>query len=99
MPPMPSLVSPTSSQTLSLSPAWLADRAADLARVAGLKLKVWDEVALTKDGMGGIVGVGQASDTAPRLIRLDYTPAKARRSTPQVALVGKGITFDTGGLS
>ena len=45
------------------------------------------------------VAVGRASASPPRLIRLDYTPRKAGRRTPTVALVGKGITFDTGGLS
>ncbi len=49
--------------------------------------------------MGGILAVGQASATPPRLIRLDYAPASAGRRTPTVVLVGKGITFDSGGLS
>jgi len=49
--------------------------------------------------MGGILSVGRASATPPRLIRLDYAPASANRRTPTVVLVGKGITFDSGGLS
>jgi leucyl aminopeptidase len=81
------------------SPAWLAEQAEELAAEHGLKVRVWDEKQLAAEGFGGILGVGQASANPPRLIRLDYTPKKARRSTPTVALVGKGITFDSGGLT
>jgi len=81
------------------TPAWLADQAEQLAAEHGLKFRVWDEKQLAAEGFGGILGVGQASASPPRLIRLDYTPRKARRSTPTVALVGKGITFDSGGLT
>jgi leucyl aminopeptidase len=81
------------------NPPWLADRAVELAQEAGLEVTVWDEQRLAADGFGGILGVGQASATPPRLIRLDYTPRRAGRRTPTVALVGKGITFDSGGLS
>jgi leucyl aminopeptidase len=81
------------------SPAWLAEQARVLADEAGLGFTVWDERKLAAEGFGGLIGVGRASATPPRLIRLDYTPVKANRKTPVVALVGKGITFDTGGLS
>jgi leucyl aminopeptidase len=82
------------------SPAWLADQAVALAGEAGLQVTVWDEKRLADEGFGGILGVGQASATPPRLIRLDYTPArKSRKAAATVVLVGKGITFDTGGLS
>ena len=81
------------------SPQWLAEQAEVLADEHGLDCRIWDEKALAKHGFGGTLGVGQASATPPRLIRLDYAPAKARRKTPRVVLVGKGITFDTGGLS
>jgi leucyl aminopeptidase len=81
------------------SPEWLADQASALARDAGLKVTIWDESKLEKDGFGGILGVGRASANPPRLIRLDYTPAGASAKTPRVVLVGKGITFDSGGLS
>ncbi|HWM74992.1 MAG TPA: leucyl aminopeptidase [Nocardioides sp.] len=81
------------------TPAWLAEQAQALAAKHGLKCRVWDEKQLEAEGFGGIIGVGQGSAHPPRLVRLDYTPKKARRSTPTVALVGKGITFDTGGLS
>jgi len=71
---------------------------AAIEAVAGLpvEVEVLDEDALREGGFGGILGVGQGSDRPPRLVRLDYTPADAAR---RVALVGKGITFDTGGLS
>ncbi|MGA9748338.1 MAG: leucyl aminopeptidase [Nocardioides sp.] len=92
------------SRTLALvpsnekSPAWLADRAAGVAERSGLKVRVWDEKQLAAEGFGGIVGVGQGSSRPPRLVRLDYVPRKGKKA-PHLALVGKGITFDTGGLS
>jgi leucyl aminopeptidase len=57
---------------------------------------VLDEKALAKAGYGGILGVGSGSTRPPRLVRLSYAPAKPRAT---VALVGKGITFDSGGIS
>jgi leucyl aminopeptidase len=80
------------------SPQWLAEQAEALADDAGLACEVWDEAKLARQGFGGILGVGQGSATPPRLIRLDYTPPRGRRA-PRVVLVGKGITFDSGGLS
>jgi leucyl aminopeptidase len=81
------------------NPAWLADQARQIAAGSGLEFTEWDETELAARGMGGILAVGRASATPPRLIRLDYAPASAARRTPTVVLVGKGITFDTGGLS
>ncbi|RHW28053.1 leucyl aminopeptidase [Nocardioides immobilis] len=85
------------------NPAWLAAQAEQIAEAAGLEVRIWDEADLAREGFGGIIGVGQASATPPRLIRLDYTPAgvsaRAAKKLPHVVLVGKGITFDTGGLS
>jgi leucyl aminopeptidase len=81
------------------NPPWLADQAVAVAAAHGLESTVWDEQRLADEGFGGLLAVGQASPTPPRLIRLDYTPRKASRRTPTVVLVGKGITFDTGGLS
>ncbi len=81
------------------NPPWLAAQAESMARESGLEVTVWDEQRLADEGFGGLLAVGRASATPPRLIRLDYTPRKAGRRTPTVALVGKGITFDTGGLS
>jgi leucyl aminopeptidase len=79
-------------------PAWLAAQAEEIAAASGLEVRVWDEQALAADGFGGILAVGAASASPPRLIRLDYTPPGARKDTPTVVLVGKGITFDSGGL-
>lgn len=79
------------------SPTQLAQSAAD--SVEGLddvSVEILDEHALAEQGFGGILGVAQGSDRPPRLVRLDYAPADATR---HIALVGKGITFDTGGLS
>jgi leucyl aminopeptidase len=80
------------------NPAWLADQARTMARRTGLEVQVWDERRLRSGGFGGILAVGQGSATPPRLVRLDHEPAGATTSTPRVVLVGKGITFDTGGL-
>lgn len=77
-------------------PAWMAERAQEVADLNGLSCKVWDADELARDGFGAILGVGHGSPRPPRLVRLDYAPAEADR---HVVLVGKGITFDTGGLS
>lgn len=61
-----------------------------------VKVSVWDEKRLAKEKCGGILGVGQGSDSPPRLVTLTYRPADA---VSHLALVGKGITFDSGGLS
>ena len=81
------------------SPQWLAEQAETLAADNGLACEIWDEARLSREGFGGVLAVGQASATPPRLIRLDYTPTRGARKAPRVVLVGKGITFDTGGLS
>ncbi len=81
------------------SPQWMVEQAQASAEQAGLKIRVWDEAALAKGGFGGLIAVGQASATPPRLVQLGYTPAKGARSAPHIVLVGKGITFDSGGLS
>lgn len=80
-----------------LFPDEFAKRAKALGEAAGLEVEVLDDKALTKAGYGGIVGVGKGSSRPPRLVRLIHRGAgkKAKR----VALVGKGITFDTGGIS
>lgn len=78
------------------SPADLAQSAADSVADLDVTVEILDEKALAEQGYGGILGVGQGSDRPPRLVRLDYAPAGASR---HIALVGKGITFDTGGLS
>ncbi|MET8502489.1 leucyl aminopeptidase [Streptomyces microflavus] len=62
----------------------------------GIKVQVLDEKALVKGGFGGILGVGQGSANGPRLVKLAYTHPKAEKT---LALVGKGITYDSGGIS
>jgi leucyl aminopeptidase len=79
-----------------LHPAQLADAAVAEAERVGLTCEVLDEKALKKGGYGGILGVGQGSTNPPRLVHLSYAPKGA---TTTVALVGKGITFDSGGIS
>lgn len=78
------------------SPAELAQSAVDAVQGLDVTVDVLDEAALTEQGFGGVLGVAQGSDRPPRVVRLDYAPAEA---TGHIALVGKGITFDTGGLS
>ncbi len=79
-----------------LGPADFAAAAAEAVAGLPVEVEVLDEEALREGGYGGILGVGQGSDRPPRMVRLQYSPAGAER---HVALVGKGITFDTGGLS
>ena len=64
---------------------------------AGLRIQVWDEKQLKSQGFGGIVGVGQGSANPPRLLHISYTPKG--KAAKRYAFVGKGITFDTGGLA
>jgi leucyl aminopeptidase len=80
---------------LDLPPAALA-AAAEEAAPAGVTVEILDEIALKDGGYGGLIGVGQGSSRPPRLVRLSYTHPQA---TKTVAFVGKGITFDSGGLS
>ncbi len=79
-----------------LYPASFADEAARVTRGLPVELTVLDDDQLREGGYGGLVGVGQGSTRGPRLVRVDYAPQGARG---HVALVGKGITFDSGGLS
>jgi len=79
-----------------LFPASFAERAAALGKAAGVDVEILDEKALRKAGYGGVLGVGMGSARPPRVVRMSYKGPKARK---KVALVGKGITFDTGGIS
>jgi len=78
------------------TPAWLAAEALRVAGEHGLTARVWTESELAGGGFGGLVAVGAGSARPPRLIQLSYQPPGAER---HVVLVGKGITFDSGGLS
>lgn len=79
-----------------LTPVVFADTARTAATGTKVKVAVADLKALRAGGYGGLVGVGQGSVNEPRLVTLSYTPARAKA---HVAIVGKGITFDSGGLS
>jgi leucyl aminopeptidase len=79
-----------------LYPEVFAAEAERVAAESGLAIEVLDETALADGGYGGITGVGQGSVHPPRLVRLGYAPEGA---TKTLVLVGKGITFDSGGLS
>ena len=79
-----------------LPPAVFAEAARAEAEATGVGFEVLDEKALARGGYGGILGVGQGSANPPRLVRLAHRPAGATR---HLALVGKGITFDSGGIS
>ncbi|WP_433547989.1 leucyl aminopeptidase [Streptomyces sp. CA-294286] len=79
-----------------LYPESFAAVAQAAAKEHGLKIQILDEKALAKGGFGGILGVGQGSAHGPRLVRISYTHAKASKS---LAFVGKGITYDSGGIS
>lgn len=80
----------------ALPPEEIAQQAIDAVRKLPVGVEVWDEDALARDQFGGILAVGQGSANPPRLIRLEYSPKGAKRT---LAIVGKGVTFDSGGLS
>ena len=79
-----------------LPPAQIAREAQKMARQVGLRCKVWGKPELERGGFGGILGVGAGSVNPPRLIELTYSGAGRARP---YALTGKGISFDSGGLS
>ncbi|MBI3648984.1 MAG: leucyl aminopeptidase [Actinobacteria bacterium] len=79
-----------------MPPAQIAREAQKMAKAVGLTCKVWSEAELKKGGFGGILGVGAGSVNPPRMIELSYKGAGNRAP---IALTGKGIAFDSGGLS
>ncbi|NPA33107.1 MAG: leucyl aminopeptidase [Aquificae bacterium] len=79
-----------------INPITLAQEAQKLAKELGLECKVYDETQLKEMGMEALLAVGRGSATPPRLIHLVYKPKKARE---KLVLVGKGLTFDSGGLN
>ena len=81
------------------NPAWMVTQTRALARRSGLTVRVWNDDELAAEGFGGLVAVGGGSATPPRLVQLDYRPRGATEDTRRIVLVGKGITFDTGGLN
>lgn len=93
------------SPAAALTPARLAEVASDVAARESLKVTILDEDAIKEARLGGLLGVASGSVQPPRLIRLDYEPEDGTACkgpdgrVPIVALVGKGITFDSGGLT
>ncbi len=80
-----------------LYPAEFARRAELAGKAAGLRIEILNEKALAKGRYGGVLAVGSGSDRKPRLVRMHYTPSGS--PICKIALVGKGITFDSGGIS
>ncbi|WP_297082002.1 leucyl aminopeptidase [uncultured Demequina sp.] len=86
----------TNTSPLDLFPASFAEIAHEYASQLGVEALTWEPQQLAEQGFGGILAVGMGSSRLPRLVRLSWSPEGA---TGSVALVGKGITFDTGGIS
>ena len=83
-----------------LTPTILAERAQEVAKKFGLSIDVLDQKRMEKLGMGSLLSVSRGSDEPPKLIVMKYEPRKAgRKQNGLLALVGKGITFDSGGIS
>jgi len=80
-----------------MTPTILAESAMDAAKGTGLKVTAWDKKRIEKEKMGGLLGVAQGSAQEPRFILMEYTGA-AKTKKP-IAFVGKGLTFDSGGIS
>ena len=78
------------------TPAIFAEKAATLARAAGIEVEVWDKERLHAERFGGVLAVALGSDHDPRFVRLRY---RNGGDAPVTAFVGKGVTFDSGGLS
>ncbi|HEV2288498.1 MAG TPA: leucyl aminopeptidase [Candidatus Acidoferrales bacterium] len=82
-----------------LTPRILADRAEAMAKEAGLEIEILDEKRMAELKMGALLGVAQGSVEPPRMIVVRYRPAQKKPGAPVLALVGKAVTFDTGGIS
>ncbi len=82
-----------------LTPRMLAARAEAMAKEAGLGVEILDERKIAELKMGALIGVAQGSVEPPRMIILRYTPKDSRHGGPVLGLVGKAVTFDTGGIS
>jgi leucyl aminopeptidase len=88
-----------------VTPTVLAEEAAAVAERGAVTIDIWDEEKITAEGLGGLLGVARGSAEPPRLVRMTYEPDEATAlpdssgRVPTVVLVGKGITFDSGGLS
>jgi leucyl aminopeptidase len=80
----------------SLTPTKLAQIAAKAGEASGFEVTVWGKDEIRKEKLGGLLGVNRGSEQAPRFLQLRYEPEHPKAT---IALVGKGITFDSGGLS
>lgn len=81
-----------------MTPSRFTEVASEVANRTGLEIRIWDEVDAKRERLGGLLGVASGSAQPPRMLRLHYVPQQGETSR-RVALVGKGITFDSGGLS
>jgi leucyl aminopeptidase len=81
------------------TPEWMAERAQELAKAHGLSCRVFKGEALVKERFEGLVNVGKASENAPCMIRLEWSPEGVGRDEPPVVLIGKTMCYDSGGLS
>jgi leucyl aminopeptidase len=81
------------------TPAYVASRAAAVAREAGLTIRVWKGDALERERFTGLINVGKASENKPCMIRLEYRPKRGGTGAKPVVLIGKTMTYDSGGLS
>ncbi|HEX8876544.1 MAG TPA: leucyl aminopeptidase family protein [Phycisphaerales bacterium] len=92
-------------RTLSQTPpniattSYMAEQAKKLAKQAGLKYSIFEGEALEKERFTGLINVGKASENKPCLVRLEYRPKDAKKDAKPLVLVGKTMTYDTGGLS
>jgi len=82
-----------------LTPRILAEKAAAMAKEAGLAVEILDEKKIAELKMGALLSVAQGSVEPPRMIVVTYTPANVKPGAPVIGLVGKAVTFDTGGIS
>ena len=81
-----------------MTPAAMAEEAALVGKQKLLKVTVWDEKKLKSEGAGAILAVGRGSANPPRLVTIEYQGAPGLGADPPVVLIGKGVTFDSGGL-
>ncbi len=91
-----------------MTPSIFCERAGNLAGEAGLDVEIWDAMRIAQEGLGGLAGVSRGSGEPPRLLKITYDPVgdpsvpdslSGDGDVPSIVLVGKGITFDSGGLS
>jgi leucyl aminopeptidase len=81
------------------TPDWMAAQAEKMARRAGLSVRVFRGRDLERERFAGLINVGKASENKPCMIRIEYRPQRTKRGAKPVVLIGKTMTYDTGGLS